>query len=300
MVVDFNYTTVGLEVTFRNRSKDIPNNSKLLWNFGDGDEYSEENPIHNYKLSGIFSVSLSVKNQDDIIIGKCIQEVFVSNEVKTHLSGSIYELIDIYIPKSIFGYIPYNIKRQFIEKWQLYIQPLVDHEIPLEQYNNELYYEALENQLIMELAAYDFMSVELSNMFKAISSTVIENNSSEQISCNDGCISPNNIPSSQSSSSSSVSQYGGNSIKKIQTGPTEVEFFNNYELDSESASNVVKALQPGGILDLIKTNLCMLAERLDIYLPICDKDSKIVVPKVVNKRIKGPLSGPDPFFVVNK
>lgn len=155
MVVDFNYTTVGLEVTFRNRSKDIPNNSKLLWNFGDGDESSEENPIHNYKLSGIFSVSLSVKNQDDIIIGKCIQEVFVSNEVKTHLSGSIYELIDIYIPKSIFGYIPYNIKRQFIEKWQLYIQPLVDHEIPLEQYNNELYYEALENQLIMELAAYD-------------------------------------------------------------------------------------------------------------------------------------------------
>ena len=45
----------------------------------------------------------------------------------------------------------------------------------------------------------------------------------------------------------------------------------------------------------------MLADRLDILLPICNNPmSKVVVPRVVNRRDSNGLKGPDPFIVVNK
>ena len=44
----------------------------------------------------------------------------------------------------------------------------------------------------------------------------------------------------------------------------------------------------------------MLAERLDIYLPICRYKSDTVVPKVVNRRKPKPLDGPDPSYPILK
>lgn len=143
-----------------------------------------------------------------------------------------------------------------------------------------MYYEALENQLIMELAAYDFMSVQVANMVKAQAQSILENNTT-----------------SSSGGSEPPDGYQGD-IKKIQTGPTQVEYFNPNEDESDLASNIIKALGPGGLLDMMKENLCMLAGRLDIYLPICERPTRVVVPKAVNKRIKGPLSGPDPFSLL--
>ena len=199
------------------------------------------------------------------------------------LPGSIYELIDTYIPEDIFGKLTLKEKQQFIEKWQLYIQPLVNHEVPIEEFNNELYYEALENQLIMELAAYDYMVVQISLMVGATAESVKESNSS-----------------STSESESSESSRGSGEVKRIQTGPTEVEFFNDTDSESKTSSNVIKAMQPGGVIDILKQNLCMLAERLSIYLPICRTVKKVVVPKVVNHRRPGPLDGPDPGFPVKR
>ena len=199
------------------------------------------------------------------------------------MPGSIYELIDTYIPEDIFGKLTLKEKQQFIEKWQLYIQPLVNHEVPIEEFNNELYYEALENQLIMELAAYDYMVVQISLMVGATAESVKESNSS-----------------STSESESSESSRGSGEVKRIQTGPTEEEFFNYTDSESNTSSNVIKAMQPGGVIDILKQNLCMLAERLSIYLPICRTVKKVVVPKVVNHRRPGPLDGPDPGFPVKR
>ena len=70
MVVDFNYTTVGLEVTFRNRSKDIPNNSKLLWNFGDGSGNSSTtvpNNTHLYTVVGVYDVTVTITTTDGCV-----------------------------------------------------------------------------------------------------------------------------------------------------------------------------------------------------------------------------------------
>lgn len=280
MVVDFNYATVGLKVTFENLSTRVPSDYTYHWDFGDNTQSTLNNPTHEFDKPGFYKVILVVKDPASNTVGSSEQRVPVTDKAKTHLSGSIYQLIDTYIPENIFGVVTTSTKRQFIEKWQLYLQPLVNHCIPLQEYNNEMYYEALENQLIMELAAYDFMSVQVANMVKAQAQSILENNTT-----------------SSSGGSEPSDGYQGD-VKKIQTGPTQVEYFNTNEDESDLASNIIKALGPGGLLDMIKENLCMLAGRLDIYLPICERPTRVVVPKAVNKRIKGPLSGPDPFSLL--
>jgi PKD repeat protein len=280
MVVDFNYATVGLKVTFENLSTRVPSDYTYHWDFGDNTQSTLNNPTHEFDKPGFYKVILVVKDPASNTVGSSEQRVPVTDKAKTHLSGSIYQLIDTYIPENIFGVVTTSTKRQFIEKWQLYLQPLVNHCIPLQEYNNEMYYEALENQLIMELAAYDFMSVQVANMVKAQAQSILENNTT-----------------SSSGGSEPPDGYQGD-VKKIQTGPTQVEYFNPNGDESDLASNIIKALGPGGLLDMMKENLCMLAGRLDIYLPICERPTRVVVPKAVNKRIKGPLSGPDPFSLL--
>ncbi len=282
--LDFNFTTDGLKVIFKNYSMNVPCGYKMIWDFGNGGKSMEEDPIYVYAKPGIYKVSLTLVDNLGNVINKVSQEVLVTDKVKTHLSGSIYQLIDTYIPESIFGEIPISKKRQFIEKWQLYIQPLVNHCIPIEEFNNESYYEALENQLIMELAAYDFMVISVNHMIQAINSTLTQNNISS------------------AETSTNVTEDGeapSGAIKKVKTGPTEVEYFDPYSQESDTTTALLKALQPGGFIDVIKENLCMLAERLDIYLPICKAPAgKVIPPRVVNRRKPGFLGGPNPMEII--
>ena len=267
MVVDFNYATVGLKVTFENLSTGVPSDYTYHWDFGDNTQSTLNNPTHEFDKPGFYKVTLLVKDPASNTVGSSEQRVPVTDKAKTHLSGSIYQLIDTYIPENIFGVVTTSTKRQFIEKWQLYLQPLVNHCIPLQEYNNEMYYEALENQLIMELAAYDFMSVQVANMVKAQAQSILENNTT-----------------SSSGGSEPPDGYQGD-VKKIQTGPTQVEYFNPNEDESDLASNIIKALGPGGLLDMMKENLCMLAGRLDIYLPICERPTRVEVRLALYIRI---------------
>lgn len=283
--VDFLSTVVGLNAKFRGYADSLPSKFKVTWSFGDSSEdESYDNLVtasHQYDSPGEYAVTMIISG-DDKSLSKT-QVISVSDKVKTQLSASIYELIDTYIPEDIFGKLTLKDKQQFIEKWQLYIQPLVDHDIPVEEFSNELYYEALENQLIMELAAYDYMVVQISLMLGATAETVKEGNST-----------------SSSSSESSSSSQGSGEVKRIQTGPTEVEFFSETDSESKTSSNIIKAMQPGGVVDILKQNLCMLADRLSIYLPICKYSKEVVSPRVVNRRVPGILDGPDPGFPVRK
>lgn len=286
--VDFLSTVVGLNARFRAFADELPHDFTVTWVFGDGKTESHVGVVtasHLYENPGDYVVKVTITNNYGGENLSKTNVIGVSDQVNTQLPGSIYELIDTYIPEDIFGKVSLKEKQQFIEKWQLYIQPLVNHEIPIEEFNNELYYEALENQLIMELAAYDYMVVQISLMVGATAESVKDSNSTS---------------SSESESESSESSGGSGEVKRIQTGPTEVEFFNDTDSESKTSSNVIKAMQPGGVIDILKQNLCMLAERLSIYLPICRTVKKVVVPKVVNHRRPGPLDGPDPGFPVKK
>lgn len=300
MQVEFDFSTVGLKAKFTNLSEDLSSKVLYSWDFGDGTFSHELDPIHFYKAIGKYRVTLSARSREDNEdLGSISQMVLVSDFIKTHLSNTIYKLIDTYIPANVFGRVSMSTKRHFIEKWQLYIQPLVNHLIPIEEYNNELYYEALENQLIMELAAYDFMMNQVNLTFQAISQSVKDNNEVACTSPTGETVLGINGGSSSSTSSSSVTDSSGGKVKKITAGPTEVEYFDSSASDSDAAANALKAMQPGGVIDIIKQNICMLAERLGIYLPICNRPpSTKVVPKIVNRRRPGFLGGPDPLEVL--
>lgn len=278
-MLDFVYINSGLEVQFRVLSK-VPAKAILDWDFGDdkGEVFNGKRlQNYSYETSGFYQVTLHVtdsKGLDESVT----KTVVICDYGFNTLPDSIYNLIDNYIPKEIYDKLTPDDKAMYIQKWQLYIGPLVNHLIPKDKYKDELWYDALENQLIMELAAFDFMQVTLLNMLTTVG---------------------NHIMSSTSSSSDSTEE-GGNSgeignIKQVTTGPTEVQY---YDSSPGSASDFMKtftnSLKPGGVVDELRKNLCMLAERLEIYLPFCNQPFQPVIPKVVNHRQPGPFDGPNP------
>ena len=280
MNLAFSYVTKGLEVSFRIMCK-VPANSTISWDFGDDTEpSSEKNPSHTYETTGFYTVTLSIQEDGAEQPSTQCQLVMVSEEgIQTHLTDSIYNLIDNYIPQDIFNFT-FEDKSVYIVKWQLYIAPLVNHEILPDKYQDELAYEGLENQLIMELAAWDFLNVQLMALLAKTGKGLSE-------------------MTNQPSDPEDPDEPGR--IKKITTGPTEVEYFDKL---SESISSMWKyytqALQPGGIIDELRKNLCTLAQRLEIFIPFCDPVSRLRVPNVVNHRKPGPLSGPNPVAPLNK
>lgn len=283
MKVDFRFTRNKLDVTFINSSKEVPVDSKYLWDFGvEGGTSEEKNPSYTYEKEGFYLVTLIVTPPSGVPV-IATDNIAVSESQFPTLSSSIYDLIDHYIPDDLIGSISYKDKRTYIEKWQLYIQPLVDPEVKIEDYNNEFKYPALVNQLIMEVSAYDWLVTGVMNLMRSTSSA-IENSTS-------------------SGESDNTQQNENSNVKKIVTGPTEVEFFEGV-LSGDSASSLAKtitsALQPGGLIDTIRQNICMLSERLNIYLPICNQVSNVVTPVIVNRRIPGLLDGPNPSYPIKK
>ena len=281
MNLAFSYVTEGLEVSFRIMCK-VPANSTFSWDFGDDTEAStDRGPVHTYGTAGFYTVTLTVTDPSNNKEESVEQLVMVSDEgIQTHLTDSIYNLIDRYIPTDIFQF-DIEDKSTYIVKWQLYIGPLVSHEILPDKYQDELAYEGLENQLIMELAAWDFLNVQLMNLL-ARTGDGLSKMSSEPVD-------PEEDPDETGR------------IKKITTGPTEVEYFDKY---SESISSwwkyYTQALQPGGVMDELRKNLCTLAQRLDIYIPFCDSVSRLKIPRVVNHRRPGPLDGPNPTAPIKR
>ncbi len=59
-VSNFSYTSNQAEYTFNNLSQ---NADSYLWNFGDGQNSTDENPIHSYATTGTYNVNLMAENQ---------------------------------------------------------------------------------------------------------------------------------------------------------------------------------------------------------------------------------------------
>lgn len=286
--LDFQCITEGLGVSFRIFSK-VPVKAIFSWDFGDfTDPSTLKNPSHTYAENGFYTVTLEVNDPNTGYHKTSSRTVIVSDIVKTHLPDSIYNLVNNYIPQEITQGMSFEQKNVYINKWQLYIQPLVNREegkeIPIEHYNDELYYEGLENQLIMELAAWDYLNVEVTNILTSTGKYISELTRTNETK-----------PNQKEKEDSDDEGVRGDRVKKITTGPTEVEYFDNI---SDSVSNFfstyMKALQPGGVMDQLRKNLCTLAQRLDIYLPFCDQIHDVVIPRVVNRRNPGVLGGPNP------
>ena len=275
MVIDFSYKRDGLNVTFQNLSTQVPENSTYLWDFGvDGGESSEKNPEFTYSSVGNYVVTLKITTQDSVS-DSYSDQILISDFDGPSLSSSIYWLINQYIPSELIPLFKYRDKRNLIEKWQLYCQPLVTPAVDISEYNNELKYGALENQLIMQLAAYEWLINQYNKLLWSLSNTV-------------------DITSKVTPTDSEQESDG--KVKKIVTGPTEAEFFND-SINSDNIGDILKsinsALSDKGIIGILKQNICMLSQGLNIYLPICKYIDTIGTVEI-GKPIQGFLDVPNP------
>ena len=287
MNLAFVYVAKGLEVSFKVINK-VPADATIGWDFGVvGGESSELNPTFTYESPGYYTATLTVTEATGE--PQSVSQVLLVSDadIKTHLSDSIYNLIDIYVPTNLVeDGMTLQQKTTFIQKWQLYLGPLVNHCIPIEEYTNELYYEGLENQLVMELAVWDFLNMQIISLLTGtgqyIDSLTYQSSNIKEDKEDEEPIGDN--------------QGSTGRVKRIQTGPTEVEYFDEL---SDSLSTLYKAyseaLKPNGIIDVLRQNICNLASRLRIFLPMCDNAYKPVsVPRVVNRRHPIGIDGPNP------
>lgn len=279
--LDFLYTKSGLSVSFRVIGK-VPVKATFDWDFGDdnGEVFNRRHPSYTYSESGFYTVTMHVTNSLGLDV-TVTRNIVVCDYGHTTLSDSIYNLIDRYIPEEISDGMSDDDKHVYIDKWQFYIGPLVNHVIPPDKYQDELWYEALENQLIMELAAWDYLNVQLMNLLLSTGRYLSYLTSTKETT-GDG--------------ESDTEKARGDRIKQITTGPTEVQYYDTLSESTSSLWNYYSnALKPGGLIDELKENLCALAQRLEIYIPFCSQRiNRQRVPKVVNKRKPGPLDGPNP------
>lgn len=293
MNLAFVYVAKGLEVSFKVLNK-VPADATIGWDFGViGGESSELNPTFTYESPGYYTATLTVTEnppEGEPIVSTVSQVLLVSDgDVKTHLNDSIYNLIDLYVPANLVDDgMTLQQKTTFIQKWQLYLGPLVNHCIPMEEYTNELYYEGLENQLVMELAVWDFLNMQIISLLTG-TGQYIDSLTYQSVNTHGEGEDPEEEPVGDD-------QVKAGRVKRIQTGPTEVEYFDEL---SDSLSTLYKAyseaLKPNGIIDVLRQNLCNLASRLRIFLPMCDNAYKPVkVPRVVNRRHPKGIDGPNP------
>lgn len=293
MNLAFVYVAKGLEVSFKVLNK-VPADATIGWDFGViGGESSELNPTFTYESPGYYTATLTVIEnppEGEPIISTVSQVLLVSDgDVKTHLNDSIYNLIDLYVPANLVDDgMTLQQKTTFIQKWQLYLGPLVNHCIPMEEYTNELYYEGLENQLVMELAVWDFLNMQIISLLTG-TGQYIDSLTYQSVNTHGEGEDPEEEPVEDD-------QVKAGRVKRIQTGPTEVEYFDEL---SDSLSTLYKAyseaLKPNGIIDVLRQNLCNLASRLRIFLPMCDNAYRSVkVPRVVNRRHPKGIDGPNP------
>lgn len=263
----FRFTSSLLLVDFTDTSTNTP--TSWSWDFGDGSPVdTNQHPSYTYATAGTYTVTLTVANAGGS--SSFSRNIHVSTSPVLPLSLS--DFIDAMLPNGL----PYDqeYKDALIAKWQLYLAPLVTPAISDDVIFNEQAYPPLVNALIAALVAYDIF-------INAAQQAYIAFVASSQIS--------QNQTSSSGSGSSSVSGAGG--VKKIITGPSEVEWFNVTQgLSNYFRTTAGNSLSSGsfgatgGPLDTMLRDICMLAARLNIMLPMCPRlPKKIFAPQIMGR-----------------
>lgn len=264
-VAYFGYSINGLDITLKNMSLNNPTAQE--WDFGDNTpKDSRKNPQHTYSTPGLYEVSLTVTNDDGTGEPLTIR-IGIGDNVEI-LGNNIYQLIDQYMPTGLRGELDHDEKVSLIQKWQLYLQPLIEEpkEVNKQDTHNEQAWPALANILIAQLSAYDII-LQGANQFLAQSGK----------------------EGGSSSGSTETPGTGVQQKKSIETGPTKVEWYQDETKSTEDMSNIGKAfsssIRAGGALDMLKESICQLSRRVGVYLPMCGQDNQTLVP-IVNKSKK--------------
>jgi len=277
----FGYSKSGLTVSFINTSLNSP--VSYDWDFGDGSTSNEKNPSHEYSGMGFFTVRLVCTNTDGD------SEPLVMNigvgQNNDMLDTTVVELIDHYMPSALMGEINAPEKIALIQKWQLYLQPLVviPQEILPEDTHNEFAWPGLVNSLIAQLVSYDII-LQGANQFISASGTA----GGTELDTDTGTVETNA------------------QIKSIETGPAKTEWYQN-ETSTSSSENIknigaafASATKAGGALDQLKNAICQQAARLRIYLPMCGQLSGNTTPPSIVKHKHCGGNNANPFGITKR
>jgi len=244
-VANFQLSKTALSVQFQGLSLNNP--TSWLWTFGDGTTSTSQSPLKVFPSEGFYVVSLVATNADgssdplELSIG-------LSNTNATVGNYSIWFMAEQEIPTGLRDQIEDNEKHSMISTWQKYLYPLIPASItkPLNvvDVHLEMQYDCLVNELVAKLTAYELI-VQAANQFttgSAIGATA-----------------------SITSSTSTPDK------KKIQTGPSSVEWHPDNTTDQQNSAGdaISAATKSGGSLDQLKALICQLSKRLRIYLPMC-------------------------------
>jgi hypothetical protein len=137
---------------------------------------------------------------------------------------------------------------QSIQYWQLYLQP--GFEIPDGLVFLDSAWPILGRFLIAKLVVHSYITKLLQNFVGGALAT------------------------------SSSSGSGDGALKKLETGPSNAEFYN----PADSLEVIMKAGTGGASpFDQLTKDICQLAQRVKIYLPICGQINQVVVPVLGKK-----------------
>lgn len=250
----FSYTKNGKVLNVRDLSLNAP--VSYLWHFGDGQTSVDKNATNIYVNNGFYQVSLIATNADGVS-DPLVMQIGIGNTNET-LNLPLLELVNQYIPDSVLGYSTTNEKVNLIQKWQLYLQPAIfkPFRVSSTDTNNEFAWPLLANQLIAMLVAHDLTVILASRAMNSI------------------------LTGSINTVDESGNIITDDNIKRITTGPTEVE----YQDSSDQSLNSAKAIKDilsgnSGALASLRLSLCNIASKLGIYIQgICEKLPNMVIP----------------------
>jgi PKD repeat protein len=249
---NFQFTVSGLVASFTDTS--LPNQATIAswqWSFGDGNSSTDQNPSHTYSTGGVYIVKLTVTNADG--------ETF---KVHTLLAATAPSLA-IPIIAQVQCKIPYNdmaCLQAAIQKWQLLLQYGPDPAIPDADVFDETAWPPLYNALIADLTAYSLL-IDLFNKYSLLAAETSLTQAGQIIS------------SSQSTTTTS-STSGVGALKKLETGPSNAEWYNALEGNTtESGAKLLASYfkQGESVIKEFKSIICTWADRLGVQLNICGK-----------------------------
>jgi PKD repeat protein len=110
----FSTSIDGMEVTFTNSSKDA---SSFAWDFGDGDNSTEMNPVHTYAENGDYQVSLTANGDGGTNVMTQTVTIDVSAYIATWMVDSSYQVATAYGNYTTGTAIP----GAFAAAWAVYI-----------------------------------------------------------------------------------------------------------------------------------------------------------------------------------
>jgi PKD repeat protein len=223
--------SITLEKGRKASLQDLSTNSPAswLWDLGDGTSSEEQTPEHTYSTPGIYKISLTVENIDGE--DNLFKYVYITD--KPPINKSITDLIASRLPLEILSMASVvTLKPELINKYQDMFYKALPFELPEEGIFDDTAWPYLHKTLIAALVSLDIIqTLALSNL-----------------------------------GSSNSGNAGNNNIKAVTTGPTTVE----YHAINTFLSNVYQKRADGtSMWDEMRSEACLIASNLGIFLPFC-------------------------------